>query len=78
MAALKAATLRRTDRRVQEDKRQGAVDLLSSVSTPCVGGGRSYAVPRAARDASCSRMGHKSPAAGSQSSVDCTGDDVTL
>eukprot|EP00965_Chrysotila_dentata_P114861 3796617-Pleurochrysis_carterae.AAC.1 len=78
MAAQKAATLRRIDRRVQEDKCQGAVDLLSSEGTSCVGGGWSYAVPRTARDASCSRMGHNSSTAGSQCSVDRTGGDVTL
>eukprot|EP00965_Chrysotila_dentata_P053526 1776154-Pleurochrysis_carterae.AAC.2 len=78
MAALRAATLRRIDRRVQEDKCQGAFDLSSSESTSRVGGGRSHAVPRAARDASCSRMGHNSPAAGSQSLVDCAGGDETL
>eukprot|EP00965_Chrysotila_dentata_P036070 1200772-Pleurochrysis_carterae.AAC.1 len=57
MAAPKATTLRRIDKWVQEDRSQGAVDLLSPEDTSCVGCGWSYAVSRAARDTSCSRMG---------------------
>eukprot|EP00965_Chrysotila_dentata_P109925 3632255-Pleurochrysis_carterae.AAC.1 len=78
MAAPKATTLRRIDRRVQEGKCQSVVDLLSPEDTSCVGGGRSYAVSRAARDTSCSRIGRNSPTAGSQCSVGRAGGDMTL
>eukprot|EP00965_Chrysotila_dentata_P159338 5263454-Pleurochrysis_carterae.AAC.1 len=77
MAALKAATLRRSDRRVQTDKCRGGVDLPLSEITSRVGGEWSYAVPCAARDASCSRMERSSLAAGSQSLVGRTGDGGT-
>eukprot|EP00965_Chrysotila_dentata_P176275 5820558-Pleurochrysis_carterae.AAC.2 len=67
-AALKAATLRKIDRSVHVENRRGADDLPSPERTSCVGSRRSPAGLDATSEASCSRMGPSSPAAGSRCS----------